>query len=213
METTDVQLQGPPPRLIVITDLSVAGSEAALLRRIGTLAARAAPGTVVVQLRDTCRPARERLAIGRELRRITLQTGQWLAVNDRLDLAVLLEAEWVHLGERSVSVADARSLMGGKVRISRACHDPSRANSGADAILLSPVIAARKGRDALGPAALARARSAVGAASWVYALGGVSAATAESCLAAGADGVAVIGAALDGSAPEPLLEALKIRRA
>jgi thiamine-phosphate pyrophosphorylase len=89
--------------------------------------------------------------------------------------------------------------------------------SGADAVLLSPILAARKGRAALGLTALAEARSALvrrgRGAPRLYALGGVEAGTARACLEAGADGVAVIGAALDGRDARPLLQALGVLRA
>jgi thiamine-phosphate pyrophosphorylase len=182
---------------------------------IGELAARAErlarlsqPGTVVVQLRDLQLPVRSRLALAQRLREITRSAGQMLVVNDRLDLAVLAEADGVHLGEQSVSPADARQIVGEGAWISRACHDPSRAQSlGADAVVLSPILAPRKGRPALGPAGLTQAR---GNDVLLFALGGVDAGGVSACLAAGADGVAAIGAALGTSDPTPLLEALGV---
>jgi thiamine-phosphate pyrophosphorylase len=74
---------------------------------------------------------------------------------------------------------------------------------------------ARKGRPALGLAALGAARRAAAALPKpadlrLYALGGVRAENAAECITAGADGVAVIGAALDGTDPRPLLGALGI---
>jgi thiamine-phosphate pyrophosphorylase len=63
----------------------------------------------------------------------------------------------------------------------------------------------------LGAEAIARAREVAGAC-LLYALGGVTSENAASVLAAGAEGVAVIGAVLDTDDPLPLLEALGIRR-
>lgn len=205
------------PRLIVITDTSVSAAPE-LIVRIERLLSSAAPGTVMVQLRDKPLEARERLEIGRRLVTDCRRLNQWFVVNDRLDLALLLEADGVHLGEGSVAPADARTILPDRAWISIACHDPGAVGTlDADAVLLSPIVAARKGRAALGFDGLRSARrelaSGVGNTMPVlYALGGVDADCARECLAAGADGVAVIGAVLDGRDPLPLLDALGIAR-
>jgi len=200
------------PRLIAITDTTLA-PPAVLETRLAVLLAAAMPGSVMVQLRDRELPDRERIVFGQALRALTRQYQQLLAVNDRCDLAFLLETDGLHLGESSIAPSDARKLVGG-LWISRACHDPARAAAlDANAVLLAPVLAPRKGSPALGLGALGTARRALGGSgeALLYALGGVDAASAEACLAAGADGVAAIGAALDGRDPMPLLEALGIR--
>ncbi len=199
------------PRLIVITDTARVEAPR-LLARVEALAARAAPGSVMVQLRDRELSVAARLELGRRLRELTRARGQWLAVNDRIDLALLLDADALHLGERSVSAPDARRLWGDGW-ISRACHDPEVAMAaGADAVVLSPVLEPRKGNPAQGIAALGRARARLDAGSrreaLLVALGGVTVATAGACLAAGADAVAAIGAALDSDDPGPLLAAV-----
>ena len=107
------------PRLIVITDTTRVAAEL-LLARVEALAARARPGTVMIQLRDRELAAAARLELGRRLREITRARGQWLAVNDRVDLALWLAADALHLGEGSVSVPDARRLGGTVGSLSRA---------------------------------------------------------------------------------------------
>ncbi|MEB2313600.1 MAG: thiamine phosphate synthase [Sorangiineae bacterium] len=194
------------PRLIAITDLSVAPAEL-LVARLGGLVASAAPGSVMLQLRDRALPIRERALLGERLARVARASGQLFAVNDRVDLAMLLGADAVHLGEASMDADAARRLAGPELFVSRAVHEPSAPALGADALVLSPIAAPRKGRPALGVAALSARSDAL-----VYALGGVDAATARACLDAGATGVAVIGAVLDGRPVEPLLDALGIRR-
>ncbi len=190
------------PRLVVITDF---GREHCL-ERIQRLLPRARAGSVLVQLRDHELSIRGRLEIGRELRRATSESGQLLSVNDRIDLALALGADAVHLGESSIETGEARRIFSGF--ISRASHQIE--STDADAILLSPIVEARHGRDALGISALGHARAKLDAARRLYALGGVSAASARACLDAGADGVAVVSAALDTDDASPLLEALGI---
>ena len=184
----------------------------AATERIFGVAEAAAPGTVMIQLRDRDLGVRERLHLGKRLLDVARRHGQLLAVNDRIDLALVLDADGVHLGERSVEPEDARKLVGPEKFISRACHDPARAEPrGADALLLSPVLAQRKGNPPLGVDAIRAARRVAGDA-LVYALGGVDAEGAAQCLRAGFDGVAVIGAVLGVPSALPLLAALGIER-
>jgi thiamine-phosphate pyrophosphorylase len=211
-------MRRPAPRLIVITDLS-ALERNELARRMATVANAARAGTVAILLRDHEVSARERLALGRELCQITRTAEQQLWVADRLDLAMLLEADGVHLGEGSVSAREARRLLGSDLHVSRAWHRADLDDSGTelddlDALLLSPIFAARKGRPALGAAALATLDAALQArpnAPRLYALGGVTAREVPACDVAGATGIASIGAAL-ASDPRGLLEALGIAR-
>jgi thiamine-phosphate diphosphorylase len=214
---TRTRTERPFPRLIAITDLSRVG-EAETLVRFERLTAVALAGTVMVQLRDRERPVRERLALGRELAALCRQSGQLLQVNDRLDLAVLLGADAVHLGEASVETEDARRLVGSDLWITRACHDVTRVTAiEADGVMLSPILAARKGRPALGVGALQIARQQLDAKgagrARLVALGGVDAAQARDCFEAGADAVAVVGAALSEQGVERLLEGAGISRA
>lgn len=207
---------GAPP-LVVITDTTVA-REGVLEERVERVLSMARPGSVVVQLRDLALPTRQRLGLGERLVAACRRHGQWFVVNDRLDLTVLLGADGVHLGEGGVETADARPMLPPNTWISRACHAPEAAATlDADAVLLSPIAAPRKGRPALGAEGVTRARAVLATMNsarrpMLYALGGVDASNAATAIASGADGVAVIGAALDGREPEPLVTALGIRR-
>lgn len=207
------------PRLVIVTDRERA-DEAAWLARLGEWLPRAQPGSVLVQLRDRQLEAGERLALGLRLRELTRRHGQLLAVNDRLDLAVLVDADGVHLPEAGVPAPVARPWLEryrSSWLVSVACHEPAWTPDGAvDAVLLSPLCAPRKGRLALGLAGLQvalRARDTARARHRIYALGGVGADEAAALVAAGADGVAVIGALFDARGPDPLLAALDILRA
>lgn len=204
------------PRLIAITDLSQL-DPVTLLARLRRLAEATTPGALALLLRDHAASGRERLGLGRELRAVARATGQALWVADRIDLALLLEADGLHLGEGSVPPRSARALWPRERWLSRAWHRRDVEGPelvGADALLLSPVLAERKGRPALGLDALTHLSRAAAARSEplaVYALGGVSSDNANGCLAAGADGVAAIAAAL-ALDPSALLGALGIAR-
>lgn len=218
------------PKLIAITAVSARGLERTL-RAMEELCRRAQPGCVAVHLREREMPGVELLQLAERLRRLTRQYDQRLVINDRLDIAWLCRADVVHLTEQSVSARRARELFarrGEQVWISRAWHraeqlphepaeqarvgDPRVA--GVNAWVLSPVVEARKGALAVGSTGLARfaarLRRAAQRPPEVYALGGVHAASVRECLAAGATGVAAIGAAYDE--PEALLGALGVLR-
>lgn len=199
------------PRLIVVTDTTVVAPRL-MVERIECLLRSAQPWSVMVQLRDRDLPIRERFALGRRLREITRAHGQALCVNDRVDLARLLDADGVHLGERSVDARDVRAHCGKPFWISVACHDPEgNVSRACDAELFSPICAPRKGVNARGPGALARRKEKLGKNTLLYALGGVNATHAPECIEYGADGVAAIGAAISTADATPLLAALGIR--
>lgn len=199
-----------PPLVTLITAADVV-PEPELMGRLAAVASlpEALRARLCVQLRDPALPAGARLALGLRLRQATSALGAALVVNDRLDLALLLGAEGVHLGRGSVAVEDARALLDrhgrGRAWISVACHDlddvARAAEAGADAAVLSPIFASPGKGPPLGLAALGEARRAIDAAARterriaLIALGGVDAGTARACLEAGADGVAAIRAA------------------
>jgi thiamine-phosphate pyrophosphorylase len=198
------------PRLIVFTDTTRAPA-ASMLERFSVLAELAEPGQVLFTLRDYTLPVRERWALGERLAELSARTKQRFGVAERADLARALGCTAFHLPENGLRAADARGYLGSEVKLSRGCHDAASAiEAELDAVLLSPIFEARKGRPALGVEALARARRVHPVQAW-FALGAVTAGNARACLEAGAAGVAVIGAALSAD-PGPLLAALGIRR-
>lgn len=200
------------PTLIAVTDIARLGWERTE-RRLEMILARSVPGAVAVQLRDRSLSAGERYRFGKQLRKLTRDRQQWLLINDRLDLALALEADGVHLGEQSVGASEARQLLGPSAWISAACHALDELTAPrlaqADAIVLSPVFQPRKGNPALGLGALREGLQAVGAQQSLYALGGADADAARRCRELGC-GVAAIGALYDGPEPRPLLAALDI---
>jgi thiamine-phosphate pyrophosphorylase len=192
------------PRVLQIT-AAAALPEAVLFARVAAVAAlpEAARRAFAVQLRDPELPARALLDLGARLRAATRAAGAGLVVNDRLDLARALGADGAHLGRRSVTVADARALLGDGAWISVACHSVDEvvraAGEGADAAVLSPIFPSPGKGAPLGVPALAAAREALaarGLRAQIVALGGVTAESAGACFAAGADAVAAIRADL-----------------
>lgn len=181
-----------------------------MLARFAELARRARAGSVLFTLRDYALSVRARWLLGERLARLASSAGQRFGVADRADLARALGCFAFHLPEAGITVQDARRYLGPELFLTRACHDvASPVEAGLNARLLSPIFEARKGRPALGLAALESAAARGGGG--LFALGAVAAGNAAACLVAGASGVAVIGAALAAD-PAPLLGALGILR-
>jgi len=201
-------------RLVAISDLERIEPHT-LVARWEALAHAARPGSVAIDLRAPGRPARALFELGEALKQVALRHAQLFVVNERIDLALLLAADALHLREDSVDTAAARRLVG-NLPVIRACHSAFDVPSlDADAALLSPVLEARKGNAPLGLAALRAAKDALSAAgkrTRLIALGGVDAARASGCIDAGADAVAAIGSALGDVSALRLLRALELER-
>ncbi|MEZ4311609.1 MAG: thiamine phosphate synthase [Polyangiaceae bacterium] len=156
-----------------------------------------------MQLRDPQLSSRDLHRLGDRLRRVTADLGAVFLVNDRVDLALSLGADGVHLGRRSMPVADARALLGPTAVLSCSAHSVAdviaAAEQGASLALLSPIFASPGKGKPLGVHALTSARAGLDAAGPPFsliALGGVTPDNAPLCLAAGASGLASIRADL-----------------
>src|SRR5947209_215153 len=78
-------------------------------------------GMAAVQLRERDLNPRELLALGERLQPICRARAAPLLINDRLDVALALGADGVHLREASFQVAEARRALPGKL-IGASCH-------------------------------------------------------------------------------------------
>lgn len=202
------------PRLYIITDSRATSSRAlpsVLAAALGAIPA----GAALVQLREPHLATRELVALARDVAFIVKSYGGRLLINDRLDVALAVGAEGVHLRESSMSVARARAaaaaggapehfLIGASVHSADAAV--ARATEGADLVVLGPVWAtpskaaygAPLGLDAVDQAAGPVAEA--GAA--LFGVGGVDRGDRVRDLRArGAFGAAMIRAVM--SAPDP----------
>lgn len=121
-----------------------------------------------------------------------------LVINDRVDVALAAGADGVQLGHRSMSIASARQAAGDRLWIGRSVHSVAEAvaaeREGADYLLLGTLYATRSHPE-VKPAGLALVRETRAAVRLpVIGIGGITTANASAVMAAGADGVAVIGA-------------------
>jgi thiamine-phosphate diphosphorylase len=187
------------PRLHLISDRQQCD-----LRAFSTVAARAvAGGADAVHLREKAIAAGELLAAARGLRSAIGDAAMF--INDRVDVALLSDANGVQLGESGLSVADARTLGGGRLLIGRSVHDVAgargAADDGADFVIAGHVFetASKAGQAARGPRFIASIAAACSLP--IIAIGGITPERVEEVIAAGAYGVAVISGVLNADDP------------
>ncbi|CAG1066875.1 thiamine-phosphate pyrophosphorylase [uncultured bacterium] len=117
-------------------------------------------------------------------------------VNDRVDIALLSEADGVHLGQDDIPLKDARELMPSAI-IGLSTHNLEEAHEarflGADYISFGPIFQTKTKKDADTPKGLERLKALADEVSLpIVAIGGITADTALPVLEAGAASVAII---------------------
>lgn len=188
------------PLVYPITDTQISG-----LSHADQVSLLADCGATFVQLRekkltplDFYREARAALAVAAE-------RGVTLIINDRVDLALALEAPGVHLGQDDLPPAAARGLLGDEAIMGYSTHNVSQAIAASalpvDYIAIGPIF--QTGTKAnpdpvVGLDGLRAVRQALPAELPLVAIGGITEANAAAVLDAGATSVAVIGALLSG---------------
>ena len=80
----------------------------------------------MIQLREKDLPARDLLAMAKELRVLTARRAL-LFINDRVDVALAVNADGIQLGENSLPVKEVRHLSNGRLIIGRSVHNVSGA--------------------------------------------------------------------------------------
>lgn len=164
-------------------------------------------GVTAVQLRDKKAAARDLLALGAEMRRIARGHEAAFLVNDRVDLALALDADGVHLGAEDLPPLEARrlvprpGLLGVSAGTVREAQQAEKA--GADYLGAGPVFATATKADAGEPIGLDGIAAIASAVSIpVVGIGGIHSGNASSVIEAGAAGVAVISAIVGAVDPE-----------
>lgn len=176
--------------------------------------AAVAGGVTCVQLREKNCGTREFVDEARAVRALLAGTGVPLIVNDRIDVALAVGADGVHLGQTDMRITDARRLTGPGmiIGISAEClEDAVRAQAeGADYIGVSPVFSTPTKTDTappLGLAGIAGIRAAVSLP--LVGIGGIGPANAAAVIRAGCDGIAVVSAIVSAADPRKAAAELK----
>lgn len=154
-------------------------------------------GVRAIQLRERDLPVRELLALAQELRALTREFKARLFINDRLDVAIAVGADGVHLGHKSMPVEAARRVVNGRMQVGVSTHDLQEAKAaeqgGADFITYGPVYetpSKAKLGIPVGPESIAAVVREV--AIPLFGLGGIKSGNIEQVMGAGADGISLI---------------------
>ena len=164
-----------------------------------------AGGADVIQLRETEIHDAEFLALAAELRELTDETGKIFIINNRPDIAAIVGADGVHLGQMDLPLAEARRLLRPGAIVGRSTHSLAQAkaavNEGADYIAVGPIY--ETGTKMAGPPVGVELIQQVAAkiACPKVAIGGITAGNIRPLFKAGATCVAVCQAVIGSDNP------------
>ena len=165
-------------------------------------------GAKMLQLRDKLREKGQTLPLARALKGLCVEYDALLMINDHADLAALVGADGLHLGQGDLPVSEVRRILHPQQIVGRSNHLPdelleSQAH-GADHVALGAIYptatkSSIRSRATLGPDAVRKARESVNVP--LVAIGGINVENVEPVVMAGADAVCVTGAV--GLAADP----------
>lgn len=172
-------------------------------------------GVTIVQLREKCCRTPDFIELGRELKKLLARLQVPLIVNDRVDVALEIGADGIHVGQHDMDAGRARGLLGPQAIVGLSIETIEQARAAAhldvDYLGVGPVFPTATKADAapsLGLAGLAEIRAM--SRHTLVAIGGIGVANVRQTIDSGADGVAVVSAIC--SADDPERSARELRR-
>ena len=184
--------------LYLVTDAALCG-----VRGVPATVQRAVRGGVTaIQVREPLAGTRELCELARAVQQVLMGTGVPLVVNDRLDVALAVGAEGVHLGQSDLLAADARRLGGPDLLVGLSVSTVVEAAAVAalpdgtvDYLGVGPVFATSTKPLAAPPLGLAGLTEVVLASSLpAVAIGGIDCSNAEAVRGTRVSGIAVVSA-------------------
>jgi thiamine-phosphate pyrophosphorylase len=188
-------------RLYLVTDDGIKDT-AAFCKKVELAIAG---GATLVQLREKTATSREFYELALRVKEITHRAGIPLIINDRLDIALAVDADGLHIGQEDLPVTVARRLLG-----------PDKILGVTAATVADALAAQEKGADYLGSGAVYPTGTKPGKAVLpmeiltqikkavhipVVAIGGITALNIGFVRQAGVDGAAVVSAIMNSSDP------------
>lgn len=181
---------------------------------VEVVAEAVAGGVTCVQLREKDCSTREFLQEALALKELLQPLMVPLIINDRVDIALAVGADGVHLGQSDMPISHARRLLGPNCLIGISAESVDHAveaeQQGADYIGISPVFSTPTKTDtapALGLEGIRRIRQQVRIP--LVGIGGINLTNARQVLAAGADGVAMVSAIMAAASPRLAAEVIR----
>ena len=163
-------------------------------------------GVETVQLREKDLSSVELYVLASEIREITREKGANLIINDRVDIALAVDADGVHLGWKSLGIGLVRKMIGHDKLIGFSAHNLQEAkkaeDSGADYVTISPIfdtVYKDYFVEPLGTEKIGKIKEEIDIP--VIALGGINENNVNGVLENGAYGIAVISAILQSEDP------------
>jgi thiamine-phosphate pyrophosphorylase len=182
-----------PPKLYAITDARLSG-----LSHSDQVARLVAGGATLIQIREKHLSSRAFCEEAEAALEIARRWGVKLIINDRVDVAMALHADGVHLGQSDLPPQAARKLLGPQAIIGFSVHNTEQAQKAVrlpvDYVAAGPVFATTSKDNpdpVLGLAGIRRIRRIVGTMPLV-AIGGINPGNALEVLESGADTVALL---------------------
>jgi thiamine-phosphate pyrophosphorylase len=177
-----------------------------------TIQEAAAGGAGMFQLREKNYNDRELLEVARDVRRLTRETRTLFIMNDRPDIARLVGADGVHLGQLDMTVKDARRILGAEAIIGVSTHkleDIHKAvTDGASYVGVGPTFpSGTKEFTQLAGLEFVRAAAGTTGLPW-FAIGGIKGSNVAEVVKAGARRIAVSQAVI--AADEPRIAAAQL---
>jgi thiamine-phosphate pyrophosphorylase len=195
----------------LITDRTLCGARGVL----DTVREAIAGGVSIVQLRDPEAKTRALVEEARALVTLLRPAKIPFIVNDRVDVALAADADGVHVGQKDMTVADARRLIGRRRILGLSITSEADLDKvdldGVDYLGVGPIYASATKPDAAPPIAIGGLRAVAERTGLpIVAIGGLHAGNAEEAIAAGAHGIAVVSAIC--AAPDALVAAAELAK-
>jgi thiamine-phosphate pyrophosphorylase len=156
-------------------------------------------GAAVIQLREKLDPPSKFFRQAESAVQIAHDLGAKIIINDRVDIALTVKADGVHLGQEDLPPGAARRLLGSDAIIGFSTHSLAQARLAIqmpiDYVAIGPIFSTTTKQSTNAPvglAGLARVRDALGEMPLV-AIGGITTENVRAVIESGADVVAVIG--------------------
>lgn len=171
-------------------------------------------GVDIIQFREKEKSTRECVSICQDLRKLTWSKRVSLIINDKIDLALAVDADGVHIGQNDMPLNITRELLGENKIIGVSVDNITQAKKAeekADYLGVGPIFSTSTKPDAgspIGLQTLQRISTQVDIP--IVAIGGITPQNVKKVINHGADGVAVISTI--AQAPNPSKETLKLKK-
>ncbi|MEM9981767.1 MAG: thiamine phosphate synthase, partial [Bacteroidota bacterium] len=171
-------------------------------------------GVSMVQLREKTASTRDFYEVALRLRQLTQAKGVPLIINDRLDIALAVEADGLHIGQQDLPFAVARRLLGDDKIIGLSVETVEQAKAAqhlpVDYLGISPVFITATKTDIASPLGLVGLKTIASFTRHpLVGIGGIDQENVAQVIQAGAQGIAVVSAIMASLQPKEAAQQLR----